>query len=334
MPEQQDDARAAEEVPRSRRVGSYVFCEHFPEEILRGALSYRHRPGQVYIVTYPKCGTTWMQHILYHVYSLGQPPPSIKHFFESMPFLERHGVEAVSALTFPGSAIKTHMLYDQERICPDAKYIYVVRNPFDCCVSFYHHYKLFPIYHFEQGTFDEFLDLFLEGAVDGGDYFDHLMSWYPHKNDPNVLFVRYEDLKADTETWVLAVADFLGPKYGDALRRDRQALDKVLRAASVECVRQLSRLEREYQAELMANTPRDRLPRWAQLYLEHSGHRATAKPSEGATMIRKGQVGDWKTHFTAHQVLKMRRKAAQKCIALDLLSLWEDCLELRSKKEY
>lgn len=326
MPEQQDTTRQRAGVPRSRRVGSYVFCEHFPEEILRGALSYSHRPGELYIVTYPKCGTTWMQHILYHVYSFGQPPPSVKHFFESMPFLERHGVEAVSALTFPGSAIKTHMLYDQDRICPDAKYIYMVRNPFDCCVSFYYHYKLFPIYHFEHGTFDEFLELFLEGDVDGGDYFDHLLSWYPHKNDPNVLFVRYEDLKADTETWVRAVADFLGPQYGEALRRDRAALDKVLRAASVEGVRRLSRLEREYQAELMASTPKDRLPRWAQLYLDFSGHRATAKPSEGATMIRKGQIGDWKTHFTTDQMLKLREKAAHKCKKVDLLSLWEDCL--------
>ncbi|KAH6926208.1 hypothetical protein HPB50_015820 [Hyalomma asiaticum] len=245
-------------VARSRHVGSYVFCEHFPEEILRGALAYRHRPGEVCLVTYPKCGTTWMQHILYHVYTLGEPPPSVEHFFRSMPFLERHGVQAVSGLSFPGSAIKTHMLYDEDRICPEAKYIYVVRNPLDCCVSFYHHYKLYPIYRFERGTFDEFFELFLAGDVDGGDYFDHLLSWYPHRNDRNVFFIRYEDLKKDTKSWILALADFLGAEYGDALRSDPEALAKVLKAASVAEVRRLARLEREYQADLMAYTPRHR----------------------------------------------------------------------------
>lgn len=328
MPEEQLAKQDMEAVVRSRRVGSYVFCEHFPDEILRGALAYRHRPGEVYVVTYPKCGTTWMQHILYHVYRLGQPPPSAEHFFRSMPFLERHGVEAVTGLSFPGSAIKTHMLYDEDRICPDAKYIYVVRNPFDCCVSFYHHYKLYPIYQFERGTFDEFFEIFLSGDVDGGDYFDHLSSWYPHRNDHNVLFVRYEDLKLDTKSWVLTVADFLGTEYGKALRSDPDVLARVLKAASVEEVRRLARLEREYQAELMAYTPRHRLPRWAQLYLDHSGHRATSKHAEGTSVVRKGVVGDWKNHFNAEQVQRMKDKAALKSSDINLLSLWGDCLTL------
>ncbi|XP_077538151.1 sulfotransferase ssu-1-like isoform X3 [Haemaphysalis longicornis] len=281
-------------VARSRRVGSYVFCEHFPEEILRGALGYQHRPGEVYIVTYPKCGTTWMQHIMYNIYSRGEPPPTVGHFFHNMPFLERHGVEALEGLTCPllapcagshfetlqvhmlpvlrithqapaysffaisAGAIKTHMLYDKDRICPEAKYVYVLRNPFDCCVSFYHHYKMYPIYGFENGTFEDFLQLFLEGDVDGGDYFDHLFSWYPHRNDSNVLFLR--------------------------------------------------------------------LPRWAQLYLDHSGSRATYKPDKGASMVRKGEVGDWRNHFSEEQAQKMKKKAEEVFKGLDLLTIWKDCL--------
>ncbi|XP_077536433.1 sulfotransferase ssu-1-like [Haemaphysalis longicornis] len=315
-------------VARSRRVGSYVFCEHFPEEILRGALGYQHRPGEVYIVTYPKCGTTWMQHIMYNIYSRGEPPPTVGHFFHNMPFLERHGVEALEGLTCPPGAIKTHMLYDEKRICPEAKYVYVMRNPFDCCVSFYHHYKMYPIYGFENGTFEDFLQLFLEGDVDGGDYFDHLLSWYPHRNDSNVLCLRYEDLKADTESWVLAVADFLGPQHGKALRSDPDVMAKVLRAISVEAVRKLSRLEREYQAKFMEETPKNLLPRWAQLYLNHSGSSATAKPEKGASAVRKGEVGDWRNHFSEEQAQKMKKKAEEMFKGLNLLTLWKDCLDV------
>lgn len=330
--EQQNETRLAQNgeggVARTRRVGSYVFCEHFPDEILRGALDYRHRPGEVYIATYPKCGTTWMQHILYNIYSRGEPPPTVGHFFHSMPFLERHGVEAIQGLTCPPGAIKTHMLYDEARICPEAKYVYVVRNPFDCCVSFYHHYKLYPIYGFKDGTFEEFLQLFLAGDVDGGDYFDHLLSWYPHRKDSNVLFFRYEDLKAHTESWVLAVADFLGPEHGNALRSDPGAMDKVLRAVSVEGVRKLSRLEREYQAQFMAETPKYLLPRWAQLYLDHSGSRATTKPEKGASVVRKGVVGDWRNHFNEEQVQKIKEKADKSLNGMNLLTLWKDSLDV------
>jgi len=27
-----------------------------------------------------------------------------------------------------------------------------------------------------------------------GDYFDHVMSWWQHKDDTNVLFLKYEDM--------------------------------------------------------------------------------------------------------------------------------------------
>ncbi|KAH9375286.1 hypothetical protein HPB48_020504 [Haemaphysalis longicornis] len=99
--------------------------------------------------------------------------------------------ETRTSLFHAAGAIKTHMLYDEKRMCPEAKYVCVMRNPFDCCVSFYHHYKMYPIYGFENGTFEDFLQLFLEGDVDGGDYFDHLLSWYPHRNDSNVLCLRF-----------------------------------------------------------------------------------------------------------------------------------------------
>ena len=63
-----------------------------------------------------------------------------------------------------------------------AKYLYVARNPFDCAVSFYHHTRGFVRhYDFAEGTWETFFDCFLRGEVDFGDYFDHLVSWWPHR---------------------------------------------------------------------------------------------------------------------------------------------------------
>ncbi|KAG0443395.1 hypothetical protein HPB47_014967 [Ixodes persulcatus] len=100
----------------------------------------------------------------------------------------------------PG-AIKTHMPFQLQPYSKDTKYLYIARNPYDCCVSFFYHTKGLPRYNFADGTFDEFFEMFIEGKVDTGDYFDNLLSWYEHRNDPNVLFLTYEDLKKDTAAW-------------------------------------------------------------------------------------------------------------------------------------
>jgi hypothetical protein len=42
------------------------------------------------------------------------------------------------------------------------------------------------------------------------DYFQHLLSWWPKRNDPNVLFLLYEDMLDDLESAVRAVASFMG----------------------------------------------------------------------------------------------------------------------------
>ncbi|KAL1436969.1 hypothetical protein MTO96_048990 [Rhipicephalus appendiculatus] len=163
----------------------------FTSENIRSALSYEPVEGDVFVVSYPKCGTTWLQHIAINVLSGGSLTPD--------------DVERARKLNQPHSA--------------SAKYIYVIRNPYDCCVSYYHHCKGLPWYRFTDGSFDDFVDAFVRGKVTYGDYFDHLLSWYDHRNDPNVLFLTYEDLKKDAPASVLRIADFLGAReYGERLK--------------------------------------------------------------------------------------------------------------------
>ena len=40
---------------------------------------------------------------------------------------------------------------------------------------------------------------FFAWYVDGGFQFDHIASWWEHRDDPNVLFVHYDDMKADLD---------------------------------------------------------------------------------------------------------------------------------------
>ncbi|GBL76482.1 Sulfotransferase 1 family member D1 [Araneus ventricosus] len=136
-------------------------------------------------------------------------------------------------MTRPG-AIKTHLPYHLTPRSEEAKYIYVTRNPKDCCVSYYHHMKSIPGHGF-NGTFDQFFELFISGRIDYGDYFDHLLAWYKHRKDPNVLFMTYEEMKENPETAVLKMASFLDEeKFAKPLKDYPEKLSNVLKSSVVE----------------------------------------------------------------------------------------------------
>ena len=87
------------------------------------------------------------------------------------------------------------------------KYIYIARNPKDVATSFYHHHRA---YHVPGIEWKEFLEYFLAGKVKFGDYFDHNLGWWAHRDDDNVLFITSEDLKRDPVTTITQISTFMG----------------------------------------------------------------------------------------------------------------------------
>lgn len=300
-----------------------LYVNHlFTDRTVRSAFSYQPRPGDVFIVTYPKCGTTWMQFIVYCIYNDGETPADLVELMKRTPFLEMFGAEIAEKMPRPG-AIKTHLPYRLQPKSPDARYIYVARNPYDCCVSLYHHTRLFPIYDFEDGTFDEFFEMFLRGEVDFGDYFEHLMSWYEHRNDENVLFLTYEDLKRDPKKGILSVARFLGEEYENKLLRNPEALQKVLNATSTESMKKFNAEYRKLDTAMNALQGEEGGPNGEQEYSDRLKS-LLAKPITG-DFVRKGVVGDWKNHFSEEQIRRMKEAIAARPKALELMTLWKDC---------
>jgi hypothetical protein len=102
----------------------------------------------------------------------------------------------------------THAWYD---VCPKGgKYIVVYREP---CASFYSAFNFFGKKHFQPGeiTLDEFVqNMISPNEKKHVNYFQNLLSWWPKRNDPNVLFLLYEDMLDDLESAVKAVASFMG----------------------------------------------------------------------------------------------------------------------------
>lgn len=133
--------------------------------------NFQTRAEDVFVVTYPKSGTTWMQEIIWQIYNNGET--TSKNIFERVPFLEfstspRLGEFADIAKVPSPRLIKSHLPYS---IIPKGssdgtkcKYIYIARNPKDVAVSYFHFtVSLKSSGNGYNGPWEFFSKLFIDG---------------------------------------------------------------------------------------------------------------------------------------------------------------------------
>jgi hypothetical protein len=165
---------------------------------------YKPRPEDIFLVTYPKSGTTLMQMMLYQMTSDGEM--DFPHIYSISPWFEmdlrRGATKEMETLPSP-RFFKSHLVYEQ--LPPNARFIYVARDVQDVAVSAYHHFILISG---KNKHMEEFLNDFLQEKVSLGSWFKHIESWWPRRNDPNVLFLHYEEVIADLAGTVREVARF------------------------------------------------------------------------------------------------------------------------------
>lgn len=181
------------------------------------ATSYAPRPGDVFVATQMKCGTTWMQHVVYEVLhrGAGDIVASGRTLYGLCPWLEgRSSVPLEQAPLLgaerPSRIIKTHL---PAALCPrgpEARYIYAARHPAACfasCVDFVRE---------NVGAMAPDLPAFEAWFTSPelmwwGTWTDHVSGWWDRAQaDGNVLFVTFEAMKADLPGVVRQVAAFLG----------------------------------------------------------------------------------------------------------------------------
>ena len=235
---------------------------------------------------------------MYLILNDGVPLPPDQRLDVVFPQLEEVGkefIESKGTVLAGIRLIKTHLPYNLVPKNPKAKYVIVTRNPKDCCVSFFHHTVGFPKhYDFADGKFDTYFNLFLEGKVDHGDYFDFLRQLLDHKDDPNVLFQRYESGRQNTTEYVLQIASFLDESVYPArlLADDERILNLVLEHSSLNS---------------MKKDPR----RWCS---DRTGHQP---------FIRRGNTGGWSELLTDEQAAKLQSRLDEKFTKAELDFLGE-----------
>jgi hypothetical protein len=150
----------------------------------------------------------------------------------------------------------------------------VARDGKDVAVSYYHFYRSHMGY---KGTFEEFFGRFLAGEVSYGPWLRHVEGWWAHRDDPNVLFLHYEDLAHDLAGSLHRIANFCGldvdpERFGGILERCGFAFMKAHEARFDPLLGML----------------------WER------GTRPNAH-------LRDGQVGGWKQHLTPEQEARFER---------------------------
>jgi hypothetical protein len=181
------------------------------------AESYAPRPEDVFVVTQMKCGTTWMQHVVYEVLNRGHGNlvETGTAMYAISPWIEgRKSVPLDSAPLVggerPSRIIKTHLPAQLCPYSPQAKYIYVVRHPVSCfasCVDFVatNVGAMAP----PMSAFEEWFcspDLMWWGT-----WTDHVKGWWGRsRKEDNVMFVSFEEMKKDLAGTVRRVTELLG----------------------------------------------------------------------------------------------------------------------------
>lgn len=187
---------------------------------LRGRLRFRVRPDDVFISSYPRSGTTWLQHITHVLQSGGDLDfthiSAVAPWFERSLSLGRSTGADFAALSGP-RIFKSHL--PRVWLPRGARHIYVRRDGRDVLVSYYHFYRSHLGY---RGDFDAFFDRFMRGDLQYGSWFKHVAGWNRDAGDPSLLIVDYERLLEDLEREISRIAAFLGIAL-DAASRARLA---------------------------------------------------------------------------------------------------------------
>jgi hypothetical protein len=230
------------------------------------------RPDDIFIVTYPRSGTTWMQMILYQLTTDGTM--DFPHIYEYCPWFERSSRSGLGFEARPSPRLfKSHLPYKKIPKGP-CKYIYVARDGKDVAVSYYHLYQSHNGY---QETFAKFFDQYLRGKVEFGSWFEHVRGWWRHRDDANVLFLRYEDLLDDLEGTVRKITAYCEFKIAP------ERMPTILERCRFAFMKQ-----HESQFDPVTGAS------WEQ-------------GAQGKAFLRMGRTGDWKGQLSPEQAAQFDR---------------------------
>ncbi len=219
------------------------------------------KDSDIYLVSYPKSGNTWMRYLLAYAIWPDIDKPDLEEMARLIP---SYGLEIdTKSMLDPDSPcnqmkhriIKEHFPYNNVAKKYVKNVIYLCRDGRDAIVSYW--YFLNQV----RGT-SVSLDEFIKESTSHsfGPWHDHVQQWL---NAPvNKLVIRYEDMLADTAPCLKNALDFMG------LQTDELIIKQSVERSSFASMKEIER-NKGFNLDMLKNVD----------------------------FIRKGVAGSWKSFF-------------------------------------
>lgn len=170
------------------------------------------RHDDLYIVSFPKSGATWLNFLMANLHLRASNIDRTVTFFnvhDIIPDIGHTRDIPTTLLPFPGyRVIKSHAEYNPYY----QKVIYVVRDPRDVMVSYFHFLRGLGVFH------EDFASLVRSTGFGVKAWCRHVQGWFElSQARQSFSFLKYEDLLADTRGTIQKVYRLLGHELSDAL---------------------------------------------------------------------------------------------------------------------
>jgi hypothetical protein len=184
------------------------------------------KPSDIFISPFPKSGTGWLQQIVHGLRTQGSMEFSeiglVVPFIESAKML---GIDINAQQVAEPRVFKSHLTWD--KIPKGGRYIISIRNPKDVLVSAYRYW---------EGCFFEPCSISIsvfgrEFVIAKRDYWKHLASWWEQRDNPDILLLSYELMRADLPKTIQKIAEFL------KIELTPQLLELLVKQSSIEFMR-------------------------------------------------------------------------------------------------
>nr|QWJ73429.1 sulfotransferase 5b 1-4 [Isatis tinctoria] len=289
------------------KYGGHWLLQPFLEGCLHAQDFFQARPIDFLICSHPKTGTTWLKALTFAIanrfrFNDSSSPLLNSNPHELVPFIEIEFpfFPEVSGLSDKENTLfATHLphgLLPETFSKSGCKMVYIWRDPKDTFISAWFYLTKQKKENSPLNSLEKCFDMFCRGLSCYGPYLDHVFSyWKAYQENPDqILFLKYETVRADPLPYVKRLAEFMG--YGFTSEEEKEGVvEKLVNLCSFETLKNLEANKGDKERE----------------------DRPSGFPN--SAYFRKGKVGDWHNYLTPEMAARIDDLMEEKFKGTDLL---------------